>query len=196
MGKVGRNSTCPCGSGKKYKKCCGKKIDYAEAQKEFEVSLKEFISNSNYKYIYTTSTEIIFGYNEEYYEDEGREEFFEMLEKIKKDSRFKISNIIPDYTPFYPYFEILYLSSDCEQLNKDYFISEEFDFNDNIDLILFEIEMRRDSPIKDKYEKYVNIAKTVDEFIGEIDWYSIDTKILINSLKNIGFTEPFSEHWS
>ena len=22
MGKVGRNSRCPCGSGKKYKKCC------------------------------------------------------------------------------------------------------------------------------------------------------------------------------
>jgi uncharacterized protein YecA (UPF0149 family) len=21
--KVGRNDTCPCGSGKKYKKCCG-----------------------------------------------------------------------------------------------------------------------------------------------------------------------------
>ena len=22
--KVGRNDTCPCGSGKKYKKCCGR----------------------------------------------------------------------------------------------------------------------------------------------------------------------------
>jgi len=22
--KVGRNEPCPCGSGKKYKKCCGK----------------------------------------------------------------------------------------------------------------------------------------------------------------------------
>lgn len=22
--KIGRNSPCPCGSGKKYKKCCGK----------------------------------------------------------------------------------------------------------------------------------------------------------------------------
>ena len=22
MGKIGRNDTCPCGSGKKYKKCC------------------------------------------------------------------------------------------------------------------------------------------------------------------------------
>ncbi len=24
--KVGRNETCPCGSGKKYKKCCGKSV--------------------------------------------------------------------------------------------------------------------------------------------------------------------------
>ena len=24
MGKVGRNNPCPCGSGKKYKKCCGR----------------------------------------------------------------------------------------------------------------------------------------------------------------------------
>ena len=23
-GKIGRNEPCPCGSGKKYKKCCGK----------------------------------------------------------------------------------------------------------------------------------------------------------------------------
>ena len=24
FGKVGRNASCPCGSGKKYKKCCGR----------------------------------------------------------------------------------------------------------------------------------------------------------------------------
>jgi uncharacterized protein YecA (UPF0149 family) len=24
--KVGRNDPCPCGSGKKYKKCCGKDL--------------------------------------------------------------------------------------------------------------------------------------------------------------------------
>jgi uncharacterized protein YecA (UPF0149 family) len=24
LDKVGRNDMCPCGSGKKYKKCCGK----------------------------------------------------------------------------------------------------------------------------------------------------------------------------
>ena len=25
--KVGRNDACPCGSGKKYKNCCGKQTD-------------------------------------------------------------------------------------------------------------------------------------------------------------------------
>lgn len=23
LGKIGRNQPCPCGSGKKYKRCCG-----------------------------------------------------------------------------------------------------------------------------------------------------------------------------
>ena len=27
MAKVGRNETCPCGSGKKYKHCCERKAD-------------------------------------------------------------------------------------------------------------------------------------------------------------------------
>ena len=29
--KVGRNDPCPCGSGKKYKKCCGMVNDLIEA---------------------------------------------------------------------------------------------------------------------------------------------------------------------
>lgn len=29
MAKIGRNETCPCGSGKKYKKCCGLKAAVA-----------------------------------------------------------------------------------------------------------------------------------------------------------------------
>ncbi len=33
MAKIGRNSPCPCGSGKKYKKCCsGKELAVAAAQ--------------------------------------------------------------------------------------------------------------------------------------------------------------------
>ncbi len=27
MNKIGRNDACPCGSGKKYKRCCEKKED-------------------------------------------------------------------------------------------------------------------------------------------------------------------------
>ena len=30
--KVGRNDPCPCGSGKKYKKCCGANITYNDEQ--------------------------------------------------------------------------------------------------------------------------------------------------------------------
>lgn len=32
--KVGRNDPCPCGSGKKYKKCCGKLITAVPNQRE------------------------------------------------------------------------------------------------------------------------------------------------------------------
>jgi hypothetical protein len=35
--KIGRNKPCPCGSGKKYKKCCWKKsFDWVKAEKEGE----------------------------------------------------------------------------------------------------------------------------------------------------------------
>ena len=30
--KVGRNAPCPCGSGRKYKKCCGQKVGLADTQ--------------------------------------------------------------------------------------------------------------------------------------------------------------------
>lgn len=36
MAKIGRNSPCPCGSGKKYKRCC--------QQKELEMTQQEFPS--------------------------------------------------------------------------------------------------------------------------------------------------------
>ena len=32
--KIGRNDTCPCGSGKKYKKCCGQDNGMLESQYE------------------------------------------------------------------------------------------------------------------------------------------------------------------
>ncbi len=35
MGATGRNDTCPCGSGKKYKKCCQKKIEGASDVQNF-----------------------------------------------------------------------------------------------------------------------------------------------------------------
>jgi len=32
--KIGRNDPCPCGSGKKYKKCCGKNLETGEIRDE------------------------------------------------------------------------------------------------------------------------------------------------------------------
>ena len=42
MVKVGRNQPCPCGSGMKFKKCCGKKLFYRHTR--YIVTPKEFIS--------------------------------------------------------------------------------------------------------------------------------------------------------
>jgi len=39
MKKPGRNDPCPCGSGKKFKKCCFNKVDFAT----FEKSPEKFI---------------------------------------------------------------------------------------------------------------------------------------------------------
>src|SRR4030042_3910809 len=41
MGKIGRNDPCPCGSGKKYKKCCGRiaesNFDHSRAIKSIDL---------------------------------------------------------------------------------------------------------------------------------------------------------------
>ncbi len=37
--KVGRNAPCPCGSGKKYKKCCLEKSDAPVMRKRDELDL-------------------------------------------------------------------------------------------------------------------------------------------------------------
>ena len=43
--KIGQNSTCPCGSGKKYKNCCrNKKIEVSikkEYKRRYDIHLKE-----------------------------------------------------------------------------------------------------------------------------------------------------------
>jgi len=40
MAKAGRNDPCPCGSGKKYKKCCQPKDDAAEHEELFKEQAK------------------------------------------------------------------------------------------------------------------------------------------------------------
>ena len=49
MAKIGRNTPCPCGSGKKYKKCCMKKDQAAAAPQpnlEYNVDELDDLSNS------------------------------------------------------------------------------------------------------------------------------------------------------
>ena len=41
MGKIGRNSPCPCGSGKKYKKCCLPKDEEERRRRLSEANVKE-----------------------------------------------------------------------------------------------------------------------------------------------------------
>lgn len=50
MTKIGRNEPCPCGSGKKYKKCCFKKDNYLRnLPADSLIRLKEEFSNYNQK---------------------------------------------------------------------------------------------------------------------------------------------------
>jgi len=41
MAKISRNEPCPCGSGLKYKKCCGSNFDNNENSKEIVYSILE-----------------------------------------------------------------------------------------------------------------------------------------------------------
>ena len=43
MSKIGRNDPCPCGSGKKYKKCCLKKDQEAESERQTIESLRQML---------------------------------------------------------------------------------------------------------------------------------------------------------
>ena len=48
MGKIGRNDTCPCGSGKKYKKCCLNDPRKAlQAESDYTDDITSFIELSN-----------------------------------------------------------------------------------------------------------------------------------------------------
>ena len=54
MSKIGRNSTCPCGSGKKYKKCCIAKPDPASISKGILDYLKNFMTYEEVNAMATT----------------------------------------------------------------------------------------------------------------------------------------------
>jgi len=48
MGKIGRNDSCPCGSGKKYKKCClGKTQNHPEPRFDYFDDIRQLDKLSN-----------------------------------------------------------------------------------------------------------------------------------------------------
>ena len=53
--KIGRNDPCPCGSGKKYKKCCLRKNEIENETQNIAISTE---LTSNFEHIKTTSKEI------------------------------------------------------------------------------------------------------------------------------------------
>lgn len=44
--KIGRNEPCPCGSGKKYKKCCMKKQTKRLTEKGFQICFKKLVKDA------------------------------------------------------------------------------------------------------------------------------------------------------
>ena len=47
MSKIGRNQPCPCGSGKKFKKCCiDKPIQHSNINSNRKNSFEEFVKNN------------------------------------------------------------------------------------------------------------------------------------------------------
>jgi hypothetical protein len=48
--KIGRNDPCPCGSGKKYKKCCLGKENNAEAERKFQDSVNDYANDAVFDY--------------------------------------------------------------------------------------------------------------------------------------------------
>ena len=71
--KVGRNDACPCGSGKKYKKCCGKKgkimFILRFINDDDDLSVKEFVSLTDLK---------------EYINQNNLEKTWHQIEEVKK----------------------------------------------------------------------------------------------------------------
>lgn len=48
MGKIGRNDSCPCGSGKKYKKCClNRPQNISETRSDFYADIIDYDELSN-----------------------------------------------------------------------------------------------------------------------------------------------------
>ncbi len=87
--KIGRNEPCPCGSGKKYKKCCLRKHE-EEARKSAAASID---ASSDVKNNLSGIKEKIKNYedtgepgeDEDFYEDSVLDDFFNLKQRILRE---------------------------------------------------------------------------------------------------------------
>ena len=90
MGKIGRNDNCPCGSGKKYKKCClnrpqifseTKSDFYADiiAYDELSNSINDLLKESNFEKALEVCRELLKKYPEQI---DGISRFAQVYEAI------------------------------------------------------------------------------------------------------------------
>ncbi|GGE32144.1 hypothetical protein GCM10011391_08480 [Pullulanibacillus camelliae] len=77
MKKIGRNDPCPCGSGKKYKKCCMNKLESVEKEQE-KILFQE----------YERVLVDIFNYAQTKYEDELSQPLNDFFQTINVDDKF------------------------------------------------------------------------------------------------------------
>jgi SEC-C motif len=57
--KIGRNSPCSCGSGKKYKKCCGSAVERVEKLKVSEKAVAAFLDEDTHSVVVMTADMVV-----------------------------------------------------------------------------------------------------------------------------------------
>ncbi len=187
MAKIGRNAPCPCGSGKKYKKCCiGKNLDYLvldsedispemiESSHKADIE-KETVKEEEHEDIDAERNDSEKAYDEEEEEDEDEDDDEEIDEFYDEDED------VHDY-----YFDIDESNSIFDDLAKmptGEIINLAREFNIDFDKEKFVDDLKRMQSVKSIYEEWVrkNEKNPLD---GDNDLYIAIATILKKRLAN------------
>jgi hypothetical protein len=93
--KVGRNSLCPCGSGKKYKNCCLLQVRALKASGSVSTITKKDIIKSG-KYLKKKFDKI----REEIEKDKVKDvkpEVIVEVDKVEQDDKERVEDVVPKY---------------------------------------------------------------------------------------------------